>query len=311
MLPDLITRQIKWVSDLVRPPQVEETAEQFQQTSLDDQDLTSSPEMPQPLPNHHTDASGDNWRTVSNRTNGRHGGRPLPVSGTGAHRPRGERRSSREDHLRSRLREQSAYIKRLENDHHQLTGERDSLERSCRQLSETYQVAITNLHETEMMCKGQQQKVNVLKEKLRDTSALLDARNQEMNAAKTFLSKEDLFSTSDVVQLVRDLNSGIMQTATHLAETLPLKRLSTPSAEEVPEGPYKSIFVTLILSQGPEEVDAGSLELTLQGFLAFCASGVANTWGFGNTSGWCDKLYSKVCETGAFIGRILHTTTSN
>ena len=310
MLPVLITRQITRIVDFVRPPQVEETAEQLQQTSLGDQNLTPSPEMPQHPPNDHTNVSGDDWRTV-NHTNGRHGGRPGPVSGTAAHRHRGEHRSSREDYLWSRLREKSTRLKNLENDHRQLADERESLERNYRQLSETHQIAITNFHKAQMMCKEQQQEIDTLREKLRGTSVLLDVRNQEMKVAKTFLSKEDLFSTSDVVQSVRDLNSEIMQTAAHLAETLHLKRFRTPSAEEVPEGPYKSIFITLVLPQGPEEVDVGSLELALQGFLALYASGVSNTWGFNHTPGWCDKLYSKVCEMGMLTGRIPYAPASN
>lgn len=123
-----------------------------------------------------------------------------------------------------------------------------------------------------------------------------------MKVAKTFLSKEDPISTSDVVQSVRDLNSEIMQTAAYLAENLPFKRIRTPLVEEIPEGPYKSIFVALVLPRGSgEELDVGSLELALQGFLAFSASGIANTWGFSHASGWCDELYSKVRETGARI----------
>jgi len=307
MLPALIVRPITRIIDIFSPPQVGQTAEQPQRTPLDDQDLTPSPEMPRHPPEDHPDASGDDWRLVSHRTNGRREGRPRPASGTGVHRPW----LSREDHLQSRLRTQTARLRSLENVHGQLISERESLEHNHRQLSETHRIALTDLHGTQMTCKEQQQEIDALREKLRDNSALLDVRNQEMKVAKAFLSREDLFSASDVFQSVRDLNSEIMQTATYLAETLPLKRLRTSSAEEVPEGPYKYIFVTLVLPQGPEGVDVGSLELALQGFLTLYASGVANTWGFSSTSGWCDKLYSKVCETGALIGRVLYTIASD
>ena len=248
-------------------------------------------------------------KAVRYHTNGRHERRPCPVPRTGTHKHHG---SSREDHLQSRLRVQSTRLKSLENDHHQLVSERGSLERNYHKLLETHQITITNLHETQLTCKGQQQEIDNLRERLRDTSALLDVRHQELKVAKTFLSKEDPFSAFDVVQSVRDLNSEIMYTAAHLAETLSLKRLSTPSAEEVPEGPYRSIFVTLVLPQGSgEEVDAGSLELALQGFLASYASGIANKWGFSHASTWYNKLYSKVCETGAVIRRTLHMNVSN
>lgn len=307
MLPALIVRPITRIIDIFSPPQAEETAEQLQRTPLGDQDLTPSPEMARHPPEDHADASGGDWRLVSHRTNGRREGHPRPASGTGVHRPW----LSREDHLHSRLRTQTARLRSLENVHGQLTSEHESLEHNHRQLSETHRITLTNLHETRMTCKEQQQEIDALREKLRDNSVLLDVRNQEMKVAKAFLSREDLFSASDVFQSVRDLNSEIMQTATHLAETLPLKRLRIPSAEEVTEGPYKSIFVTLVLPQGSEGVDVGSLELVLQGFLAHYASGVANTWGFNNPTGWCDKLYSKVCETGALIGRVLHAIASN
>jgi len=307
MLPALITRPITRIVDIFSPPKVEDTVEQPQRTSLDDQVPTPSPEMPRHPSQGHADASGDNSTLVHNRTNGRHEERPRPAPRTGAHRPW----LSREDHLQSRLRIQTARLRSLENTHDQLASEHESLKRDHRQLLETHQIALTNLHGTRMTCKEQQQETDALREKLRDSSVLLDVRNQEMKVAKTFLSREDLFSASDVFQSVRDLNSEIMQTATYFAETLPLKRLRTSSAEEVPEGPYKSIFVTLVLPQGPEGVDVGSLELALQGFLTFYTSAVVNTWGFSSTSSWCDKLYSKVCETGMLIGRVLHTIASN
>lgn len=314
MFLGLITRPITRIFDLWQPSQVEEAAVQPQQspletrdqieeatpqlqhTSLDNQDLNLLSDMP---PNDQGNASGDDWKTVRN---GRHEGRPRPIPGIGTHKHRTEHLLGREDPSQSRLRAQSARLKRVENDHRQLANEHGSLQHSHRQLFETHQTAITNLHETQMTCKGQQQEIHVLREKLRDTSALLDTRNQELKVAKTFLSKEDPFSTSEVVQVVRDLNSEIMQTAAHLAETLPLKRFRTPSAEEVPEGPYKSIFVALVLPQGSgEDVDVVFLELALQGFLALSASGVANAWGFSNGSGWCSKVYSKVCEAGTPI----------
>ena len=301
LFTELLALPITWIIDFVREPRVEETAEQLQWTSLDGQDIEPSPGMPQNLHTDHTNAPGDGWKVVESRGSGRREGPPRP-SRTAAHGFRGERRSSRGDQSQSHSRTQATRIKTLENDYRQLADKHKSLENSHRQLHEAHQTAITDLHETQMACKKQQQEINALGEKLRDTSALLDVRNREVKIAKTFLSKEDLYSASDVVQSVRDLNSEIMQTAAYLAENLSLKRFRTPSAREVPEGPYKSIFVTLILPQGSgEEVDTGSLELAIQGFLGFYASMFANLWGFAHAPGWCDNLYSKVCEMGTFI----------
>jgi len=313
MLTVLVKRPIARIINSVRQSQVEGTIEQPQMASLDVQDLQPSPEMPQDPPNDHASASGDSSRTVRSHTNERHEGRrPRTASSTATHRHRGEHWSGRGDHLQSRFRAQTARLRDLEGDHHQLAGEHESLERSHCQLSEAHQIVIVDLHKTQATCKEQQQEINALREKLRSTSALLGVRNQELKVAKTFLSKEDPVSTSDIVQSVRDLNSEVMQTAAHLAENLPLKRVRTPSAEEVPEGPYKSIFVTLVLPQGSgEEVDVGSVELALQGFLTFYSSGIVNTWGFSHASGWYDKLYSKVCETGTLIQRSPHTIMSN
>jgi len=289
------TRQTARTIDPTRQPRVEEIIEPLLQTSLDNRAQHPSSEMPRVLPNDHASASGDDSRTVRNPGNERHEGYPRTVSGTVVGGRRGEPRTSS-----SLFRARSALLRGLENDHRQLTDEYESLYHSYRQLREAHRVAVVDLHETQTACKKQQQQINHLREKLRDASALIDVRNQEVKVANAFLSKEDPVSASDVVRFVRDLNSEIMQTAAHLAENLPINRTHTPLAEEIPEGPYKSIFVPLVLPQGSgEELDVGSLELALQGFLAFSASGIANAWGYTHASRWYGELYSKVRETGA------------
>ena len=283
MFTVLLTRPITRIIDFVRQPQ-EETVEQLQQTSLDDQAPEPSPEMPR----------------VS--TSGRHEGHHRAVSGNPADPKRGGHRPTREEQLQSRLQTQATRLTSLEKDHRQLVGEHKSLEQNHHQLSEKHRAVVTKLYETHVTCKKQQQEIKTLRDKLCGTSALLDVRNQELKVAKTFLSKEDPLSTSDVVQSVRDLNSEIMQIAAHLVENLPLKRVRAPLAWSIPEGPCKPIFVTLVLPQGSGgEVDAGSVELALQGFLAVYASWFANTWGFSQASGLCDELYSTVYEMGTFI----------
>ena len=292
----LFTRPIRRIYDLVVPqPRVEEVTEQLEQTSLDDQVSEPSSGMHQKPSKDQTNASGDNSRTAK-PADGRHEEHPRAVSGTAARRHPTEHRTSGGD--RSRLQAQES----LENDYHQLADKHRLLERSNRKLLEEHQTAITTLRGTHATCKEQQEEIKTLREKLRGTSASLDICNQELKVAKTFLSKEDSFSTSDVVQSVRDLNSEIMQTAAHLAENLSLKRICTPPAESIPEGPWKPIFATLVLPQrSGDEVGVEYLELALQGFLAVYSSCIANAWGFDRTTRWCDELYSKLCETGTSV----------
>jgi hypothetical protein len=184
----------------------------------------------------------------------------------------------------------------------QLVARLGDLENANRQLSDDRRVAITELHETNSTCRKQQQEISLLREKVRENSALLDVRNQELKVAKTFLSKEDPFSTSEVVQSVRDVNSEIMQIATHLADNLALKRARNLPAVDIPEGPCKPIFTALVFPRGPrDEVDVGSVELALRGALIVWVFWIVNSWGFGEASGWCDQLYSKVRETGTPI----------
>ena len=188
----------------------------------------------------------------------------------------------------------------------QLAARLSDVENANRKLSDDRQVAITELRETHSTCEKQQQEINTLREKLRENSALLDARNRELKVAKTFLSKEDPLSTSDVVQSVRDLNSEIMQIAAYLADNLTLKRVRNLPAGDIPEGPCKPIFTALVLPRGSwDEVDVGSVELALQGFLVVWVFWIVNTWGFGEASGWCDQLYSKVRETGTPLYQFL------
>ena len=281
MFMELLTlpfRSFKWAIDLIirQPRQVEEPTEPFPPTSPD-QLAESSPDMGHKKPTEHT---VDNSKRVRGSYNEeREGHLRTPAKAT-----------TRGRHLEAQsvlLSQQVERVKDLENSH--------------RQLYAAHQVVKTELHETQTTCKNQQQEIHSLKEKLRDTSALLGARNQELKVAKTFLSKEDAFSTSDVVQNVRDLNSEVMQTAARLADKLALKRSRGCPAGFVPEGPYRSIYVLLAWPQGSgEEVDAGLLELALQGFLIISVYFIANAWGLCQESG-CGELYSKVCENGTLF----------
>lgn len=183
----------------------------------------------------------------------------------------------------------------------------NELEDSKRRLSDAHQGVLTELDETQVKCKKQHEAINSLREKLRDASDLLDARNRELKVAKSFLSKEDPVCISDVVQAVRDLNSEVMQTAACLADNLALKRVRGYPVEGIPEGPYKSIFVTLFLPQrSGDEVSAELLELAIQGFLVVWVGYIANTWGFFEGSAWFGEFYSKVCENGMLISRFSH-----
>lgn len=284
---------IMWVINLAGgQPRVEEAVEQLQQTSSDDHVPRSPQETLQELPIDRAGASEISSKTVRGPTNGRHGAQPKTISRSTTRGSRGERRTGVDEQPAPRT--QVACPTNPEDNHRLLADEH-------RQLSETHQVVVTDLHKAQVTCQNQQQEINVLREKLRGTSALLEVRNQELKVAKTFLSKEDPFSTLDVVQSVRDLNSEIMQTAAHLVENLPLKRTHIPAAEKITEGPHKLSFVALVFPRGFEEVDLGSFELALQGFLVVCVYWIANAWGFGSGSCWCDKLYSKVCETGTLI----------
>ena len=277
----MLIRPIKRIVGFVfQQGQIEETTEQVQQTASENQLQGPSPEMHQKLPNDDASASGGISKTA-NPVDGREG-RSRTVSETSTHKHPGGHRTSGD-----RPQARRARLESLENDHRQLTGEHKLLERKYRDLFEACKATVTNLHEAHAMCKNQQEEIKSLKEKLGSASALLDIRNQELKVAKIFLSKEDPFSTSDVVQSVRDLNSEIMQTAAHLAENLPLKWARVPLPD--------------MLQGFRDEVDVGSLELGLQGSLAAQVCFIANTWGFSKASGWCDKLYLKVCEMGTFI----------
>ena len=262
-------KPLKWAFDLIRlPRQIKGPTDPFQ----------SSQDMVQKRVKEHVGTSERNSKRARGLDNERHESR------TTTHKHGREGQSD----LRSK---QAKHFEDLEN--------------SRRKLEEAHQGVLTELQETNTKFKNQQQEINFLKEKLRDTSALLDARNQELNVAKTFLSKEDPFSISDVVQTIRDLNSEVMQTAALLADNLTLKRVRNYLTTEIPEGPYKSVFLTL--AGTGNEVDTNLLELALQGFLIVRVFWIANAWGFCQTAGWCDGLYSKVRENGTLTCQFFAT----
>ena len=279
--------------DLVRPRPVEEPTGTLQQTPSDNQLAESSSDMVHKRPSESTGASQGSSKRLREQSE-RHGEHLSKTTGHGL---------GGEDQPAPRS-QQVARFRDLENTHHRL--------------SEAHKVVVTKLRETHATCQKQEQEINLLRERLRESSTLLDVRNRELKVAKTFLSKEDPFSTSDIVQSIRDLNSEIMQIATHLAENLALKRLRSLPAGNIPEGPCKPIFTSLILPRGLwDEVDEGSLELALQGYLVVWVYLIVNAWGFGEASGWCDQLYSKVCETGTLmcyflvISYVTHSTTED
>ena len=185
-----------------------------------------------------------------------------------------------------------------------LVDEHKLLEQNHNKLSGAHRGLENNLHETQVTCKAQKREIDFLKEKLRCASALLDTRNRELKVANAFLSKEDSFSISEVLQFLRDLNSEIMQTATHLADNLAvnLKWTRNHPTWNIPEGPYTSLFVHLLIPRSiGDAVDAASLDLAFQGSLIIWVYLTISAWGFGQVSGYCEELYSKVRETGMLI----------
>lgn len=270
---------LKWIPDFIQRHLLRKPTEQ---APPENRLIEPPPGMVQKRPNERTGPPESDSKRVKNE---RREGRLSIVSKAATHG------HGREDQSPSRS---------------QLAARLSDVENVNRKLSDDHQVAITELRETRSTCEKRQQEINALKEKLRENSVLLDARNRELKVAKTFLSKEDPLSTSDVAQSVRDLNSEIMQIATHLADNLALKRVRNLPAGDIPEGPCKPIFTALVLPRGPsDEVDVGSVELALQGFLVVWAFWIVNSWGFGEASGWCDQLYSKVRETGMLICQFL------
>lgn len=273
MLMEYLKQKIKsyqWAFDLILRPY--RLVQGLTTTPLEIQLAESSLDMARKHPNEHTDDSGHGSKKVRGPNNKRREG---PAT----------RGRNQEDGSVSRS-------ERIEQSR--------ELEDSFRKLSDAHKAAVSELRETQNNYKNQQQEINSLNNKLRDISTLLDVRNRELKVAKTFLSMEDLFSTSDVVQTVRDLNSEVMQTAALLTDNLTLKRVRDHQIGAIPEGPYKPVFVVLAFPQvSGDEVDAALLELALQSYFIVWVYWMANAWGFYEASGWCDELYSKVREKGS------------
>lgn len=284
MLTELILNPLRWtVGFILRPAR--QPIEPHQQTSPDNQLVEPPSDMIQERPNKHTSVREDYSKKVRGSESERHGGHLRAASKTTASE------HSKEEQSISRSQE-AARIKNLENVRDKLVNDRQGV--------------VNKLHETQVLCGKQHQEITSLRARLRDTSELLDVRNRELKVAKTFLSKEDPCSTADAVQSVCDLNSEIMQIATHLADHLGLKRARNSLVGSVPEGPCKPIFTALVLPRSPwDEVDAASLELALQGFFVVWAFWIISAWGFGEASGLCDHLYSKVRETGTSTPQFL------
>ncbi|KAI0628247.1 hypothetical protein C8Q77DRAFT_1068330 [Trametes polyzona] len=125
-----------------------------------------------------------------------------------------------------------------------------------------------------------------LRTKHNETQALLDTRSAELAEAQTFLTKVDGVPDSEVVQLVRNLNAKIFQTANSIVDEFESRERRAP-ADAVEEA-LRYLSVSGILPSGLLDTlrgfdrhrDSTLLQVSLQAALTSFVQRVGNIWDF-------------------------------
>lgn len=136
------------------------------------------------------------------------------------------------------------------------------------------------------------------------TAKLLETRTTELRAAQKFLSIEDRASTSDVVQLVKDLNSHVIQISARLAESLELQMLPLDEGEKREAGqsvaklvgPLAQKMLELFKGQDDREL----LDVAFKGCITAWAYKFIEAWQFETSLDVLDRIYEKIYSTGEF-----------
>jgi hypothetical protein len=137
------------------------------------------------------------------------------------------------------------------------------------------------------------------------TAKLLETRTTELRAAQKFLSIEDRASTSDVVQLVKDLNSHVIQISARLAESLKLQMVLSPdeggkyeAGQSVAEliGPLAQKMLELFRGQDDREL----LDVVFKGCITAWAYKFIEAWQFETSLNVLDGIYDTIYSTGEF-----------
>jgi hypothetical protein len=130
-----------------------------------------------------------------------------------------------------------------------------------------------------------------------NTEELLAAKSSELKAAQTFLSKTDIISEFDVLQIVHDLNSQIMQVAATLAEGV---CRGTSQQFSVHEQLYKYAcdvygpLLAQLLAQGDPE----ALQIAFQVEIIHVVQHITKVWGFDTDSSILDRIYFAIRASG-------------
>jgi hypothetical protein len=139
---------------------------------------------------------------------------------------------------------------------------------------------------------------------LDSTLELLDRRTSELRAAQIFLSTEDSRSVTDVVQLIQDLNSEIVQASASLVESVSLEVIQggfdegemTKSNHEVTHS-IGSLALNLLKSVRGEE-DMELLEVVFRGCMVAFVCVITQSWHFKQMPEGLDKMYEMIYSEG-------------
>jgi len=249
---------------------------------------------------------------------------PIETPDSLNHEVEGPRRAlkEKEKELDKPLLSRDQVKKSTENTNHQGSGHLVPVER-IQNLEERYHHLRKESREHRARCQARERhweaRHNDLQLRYDQASQLLQTRTTELRAAQNFLSIEDSRSVEDVVQLVHDLNSEIVQASAALVESLVLQPTVDPSdiirqtAAVHVSGLVGPLAAKLLCSfRGEDDIDV--LEVIFRGSMVAWAHKIIDAWhlgpgGPGELSGLYEMIHA--AEEQAVAGRWRMLTRRN
>lgn len=144
-----------------------------------------------------------------------------------------------------------------------------------------------------------------LKDQHTQILALLGSRTLELRGAQTSLVRPDLVADQEIVSMIEELNSEILQLAAYMADSFQFQTLRSAhddlivSAWERTSELLGSRFVEIMTST-PHEFDPTLVQVALQGCMAASFKKIINSWCFDDSrcGQFLPDLYTRIRKAG-------------
>ncbi|KAE9397394.1 hypothetical protein BT96DRAFT_977052 [Gymnopus androsaceus JB14] len=188
-----------------------------------------------------------------------------------------------------------------------LQGYTQSLEHQLREAHRGIQARENHIRDLQHRLSNAQNEIQHYRAQEIHSQELLDARRRELQGAQTFLNTTDSYSGADIIEMVRTLNSEILQAAAFVTDTIeafpPEPLEARVGRDEFREARKAAVDLlgkeaTRFLSQDVAEEEAVMVvQVALQAGLCHLSRSVLNLWANSKSfSDGLDKVYAGIRE---------------